>query len=158
MLAANDALKNVAENAAKNQIKSQILSKSTTKHASHLFNQKIDQQLTQDENNFDFMKIEEEKTYDVFESDTSYEITQFNEMIESKQNESFTSKQNNSVENQSIRQSVKQRAFNYFNVFISKRTRFEFSNDEDVNKHRNEMFHAMIALLTHEKSIDENDE
>ena len=148
----------VAKDAAKNQMKFQILLKSTAKHASHLFNQKIDQQLIQNENNFDFMKIEKEKTYDIFEFNTSYEITQFDEVIESKQNEFFTSKQNDSTKNQSTRQFVKQRAFNYFNVFISKRTRFEFSNDEDVNKHRNEMFHAMIALLTHEKSIDENDE
>ena len=158
MLVANDISKNVAEDVAENQIKFQILSKSTTKHASHLFNQKIDQQFTQNENNFNFMKIEKEKTYDVFEFDMSYEVTQFDEVIESKQNEFFTSKQNNSIENQSIRQFVKQRAFNYFNVFISKRTRFEFSNDENVNKHRNEMFRAMIALLIHEKSIDENDE
>ena len=158
MFVADDASKNVAENAAEDQIKSQILSESTTKHASHLFNQKIDQQLTQNENNFNFMKIEKEKTYDVFEFDTSYEVTQFDEVIESKQNESFTSKQNSSAENQSIRQFVKQRIFNYFNVFISKRTRFEFSNDENVSKHRNEMFRAMIALLIHEKSIDENSE
>ena len=71
MLVANDASKNVAKNVAENQIKFQILSKSTTKHASHLFNQKIDQQFIQNKNNFDFMKIEKKK-HTMFSNLTRY--------------------------------------------------------------------------------------
>ena len=135
--------------AEEGHIEPQITPEPATGHANLLPNEATAQELTQDGNDFDHMDIEEERTYDTPDPDTSYEVPQSSEENESEHSDS--------PEPQPTRQSTRQRASNYLNVFVPKRKRSGLS-DEEVTEHRDKVLRAMTALLAQEKTTGEDSE
>ena len=92
------------------------------------------------------MNVDEEFTYDDFDSKNFNYI--FDESVVTNQKTLF--EQKISFQKQSARQKIS----NYLNVFVSKRKRSNFVDDENVIEHRIKIMRAMTALLIHDE-IDE---
>ena len=99
----------------------------------------------------DHMNIDEKRVYDDFDSDN---------FIDEKISDDFSSKKQffRQESNSFTRKSTRQKASNYFNVFVLKRKRFDSIDEKKIIEHRVKITRAITTLLIYDAIKSETNE